>query len=238
MAQDLETLILATKTVIDAEPWRKDPKCLPLPWRVSEPIESMKIGVLWDNGIVEPLPPIKRALKNTVAQLKAHGHTIIDWTTEYHKEILEICDEMFIIDKGVDFKQFLMEGEPVMPRVKRMLDLGADPKITGSVHDLWALQQRKSRLQKLYLNKMESAVVDFILIPTMATTAAPLGKHCWHVGYTKFVNLLDLTAAVFPVTVVEASDEKILDRAPRNEFEVAAWREYDPEGQQGMPVGL
>lgn len=238
IAQDLDTLLLAVKTVIDGEPWRYDPKCLPLPWRTVSVLEKMRIGVLWDDGIVEPLPPTFRALFSTTTKLKSAGHEIIDWTPDYHQDIIDICDALFVIDKGADFKQFLMPGEPLMPRVEKMMDRGALATVTGSVHDLWALQQRKQRLQKQYLDKMEQTGIDFLLTPVMATTAAPLGKHCWHVGYTKFVNLLDLTAAVFPVTTVARSDTKGLGREARNDFEKAAWREWDPVEQEGMPVGL
>jgi amidase len=90
MARDLEGIKLFTKSVVDSEPWWMDPKCVAIPWREIEAEKKMKIGVLWNDGMVMPTPPVKRALKSTVEKLRAAGHEIVDWEAEGHAQANDI----------------------------------------------------------------------------------------------------------------------------------------------------
>lgn len=90
MARELKDIKLFTKSVIETEPWLIDPKCVPMPWRTVEPPKKLKIGVLWNDGVVMPTPPVTRALKVTVAKLHAAGHEVVDWDSEGHAEAAKI----------------------------------------------------------------------------------------------------------------------------------------------------
>lgn len=90
MAQRLSDLILFSKAVIETKPWLRDPKCLPIPWREVEGDGRLKIGVLWDDGIVTPTPPVKRAIRETVEKLSRGGCEIVDWNPEGHEQALNI----------------------------------------------------------------------------------------------------------------------------------------------------
>jgi amidase len=89
MAKTLEDITFYAKAVIDAQPWLVDPKCVPIPWRPVEPKQKLKIAVLWNDGVVAPTPPVARALKETVAKLKAAGHDIVDWDPRLHPKAIE-----------------------------------------------------------------------------------------------------------------------------------------------------
>lgn len=52
MARSLDEIELFAQTVIGAAPWKVDPKCLPIPWRTVEISPKLKLGVLWNDGIV------------------------------------------------------------------------------------------------------------------------------------------------------------------------------------------
>src|SRR6201996_1541451 len=86
MARRVADLRLFTEKVVNAGPWLKDPKCLPIPWRTGELKAKPKIAVLWDNRMVTPTPPVKRALKIVVGKLKAKGYEIVDWPSQDHVE--------------------------------------------------------------------------------------------------------------------------------------------------------
>jgi len=79
-----------SKAVIDAQPWKVDPKTLPIPWRSAEPNPKLKIAVLWNDGICRPTPPVARALKETTEKLKNAGHSIVEWDPRLHGEILSV----------------------------------------------------------------------------------------------------------------------------------------------------
>jgi len=90
MAQSLSDVVLFSKTVVEAKPWLQDPKCIPIPWREVEMKSALKLGVMWDDGIVTPTPPVKRALKETVEKLRRNGCEIVDWKPDGHKQALSI----------------------------------------------------------------------------------------------------------------------------------------------------
>ena len=90
LARSLADITLYTKAVIDSEPWLRDPKCLPLPWRPCQLPKKLKIAVLWSDGIVTPTPPVQRALAVTVGKLRGAGHEVIQWGYEGHVEALSL----------------------------------------------------------------------------------------------------------------------------------------------------
>jgi amidase len=90
MGKTLEDVTFYTKTIIDAQPWVVDPKCVPIPWRPVVPKKTLKIAVLWSDGIVTPTPPVARAMKETVEKLKAAGHQVVDWDPALHLKALEL----------------------------------------------------------------------------------------------------------------------------------------------------
>lgn len=90
MGKTLEDITKYSKVVIDAQPWKVDPKMLPIPWRSVEPLKKLKIAVLWNDGICMPTPPVTRALKETVEKLKKAGHEVIDWDPKLHQTALEL----------------------------------------------------------------------------------------------------------------------------------------------------
>ena len=90
LARSLADIALYTKAVIDSEPWLRDPKCLPIPWRPIQLPKKLKIAVLQCDGIITPTPPVRRALAITVDKLREAGHEIIDWGNEGHAEALSL----------------------------------------------------------------------------------------------------------------------------------------------------
>lgn len=56
-----------------------DPNVVPIPWRDITLPEKLCFGILVDDGVVKPLPPVQRALADTRKALEAAGHTVIDY---------------------------------------------------------------------------------------------------------------------------------------------------------------
>ena len=82
MAADLDSITAYSQRVVELQPWLDDPKCLPIPWRKVDVPKKLKIGVLWDDDVVVPTPPIRRALQVAVKKLKKAGHEIVEWKSE------------------------------------------------------------------------------------------------------------------------------------------------------------
>jgi amidase len=95
MSRNIDSLIAATKAVIDATPWELDPKCCPVPWRsdIFNDAQSrpLVIAVMRDDGVVKPHPPITRVLDEVAAKLQRAGHELVEWTPgNLHQECIEI----------------------------------------------------------------------------------------------------------------------------------------------------
>lgn len=95
MSRNLDSLISVTKAVITAAPWQLDPKCCPLPWRSGMFIEAqtrpLVVGIMYDDGVVRPHPPIARVLQEVAAKLQAAGHELVLWLPgSLHQECIDI----------------------------------------------------------------------------------------------------------------------------------------------------
>ena len=80
-------LKLYSKTIVDTKPWLLDPKAIPLPWRPIELPSQLSFAIIKSNNIVNPLPPISRALTITIEKLKQAGHEIIEWRLNDQTEV-------------------------------------------------------------------------------------------------------------------------------------------------------
>jgi amidase len=78
MSADISSLELFAKTIVDAQGWLSD--IVPIPWRTIELPTKLCFGILVDDGIVKPLPPVTKALDKTKRAIEAAGHTVIEYT--------------------------------------------------------------------------------------------------------------------------------------------------------------
>jgi amidase len=93
LSTSLQGCKLFIKTIIDAQPWFKEPSLLPFPWRQENffEIKKLKVAVMWDDGVVKPHPPVARALRQVVDKLKERGNAeIVEWTPWKHDLAWEI----------------------------------------------------------------------------------------------------------------------------------------------------
>jgi amidase len=88
------------KALIDSEPWKLDTRCVPIPWREELYTDALSrpltIGILADDGVVQPHPPVARVLNEAVEALRAAGHDVFDWNGELHHECIKIMVRLLI----------------------------------------------------------------------------------------------------------------------------------------------
>jgi amidase len=61
MSSSVSGLGVWMQAVLANNPWKKDMNCLPMPWDVKaaeRPQDKLRFAVLWDDGVVEPTPPV------------------------------------------------------------------------------------------------------------------------------------------------------------------------------------
>lgn len=78
MATSLATTEYFMKSLLASKPWDIDPTAIPITWRedLATPPKDRKlrIGVVFDDGVVKPQPPVTRAMRETAQALRAAGH--------------------------------------------------------------------------------------------------------------------------------------------------------------------
>ncbi|KAL5356743.1 amidase signature domain-containing protein [Aspergillus floccosus] len=225
MTRSLFSLTEVTKSVIDSEPWTFDPRCVPIPWRqdmyqdmLSRPLT---IGLLTDDGVVRPHPPIRRALAVLVEKLKQQGHEVIPWDTTGHADFIAVQDQYYTADGGEDIRRDIAVcNEPFLPYVKALVDRGAPISVYQCIWTGGTIR------------------VDLPDGKSMCFLHQSCRIHQW-VGYTKVWNFLDYSALAFPVTTVSKETDVVdVGYEPRNPMDEWNWKLYDPERMDGHPVGL
>ncbi|KAI1844515.1 hypothetical protein JX266_009402 [Neoarthrinium moseri] len=250
MARSLASIEFVMRHLIQAQPWEYDARCAPIPWRqeVFDSIRSrpLTIGVLFDDQVVRPHPPVTRVLTSAIAALKAAGHDIIEWDATLHSDIIATMDAFYAADGCEDIKVDMARGgEPTIPHVQQLINR-AKPM---SVYEYWQLNKKKWALQQAYHEKWKhiksqttGKIADVLIMPPMPHTSVPHGGCKW-VGYTKIWNLLDYSALVIPAGKVKPSDENAQwDHAPRSEMDLwnsDLWKTHKAEmADLQLPVGI
>lgn len=229
LSTSLEGIKIFMKAVLAAKPWLVESSLLPFPWNdKSSHLDrgsgrKLKVGVLWSDGIVNPHPPVTRALKEVVQKLKhVEGVEIVDWKPYAHGLAWAIIAGLFFCDGAKEETEAIdASGEPWLPLSKWIIK--ENPYVLRhDMESLWKLTLKREEYRRKYAkvwNDTASGVgengepvgaVDVILCPAGPGAAPPLDQaRYW--GYTSQWNLLDYPALVFPVTKVDPSVDMIQD---------------------------
>lgn len=238
MTRSLDLLDLVMKTIADSAPWLVDPSLAPLPWNRVEK-KKYKIGVLYDDGVVAPQPPIARALKMVADKLSKFSNVeIVPFKPYKHEKAWEIITSLYFEDGGADTKSTVeRSGEPMLPQTEWILS-GKHVKPLQP-KDIWHWNLEKGKYRREYLaHWLAQGAPDAVIAPVFPGPACkPRTSRYW--GYTAQWNLLDYPAVVFPVGKVEPSDEPVKNYKPRNEMDEFVWKQYDsPASFENAPVSL
>lgn len=90
ISTSLEGIKLFMSTVIAAKPWTREASLVPLAWdwsntKLASKGKKLKIGVMWDDGVVKPHPPITRAIHELVAKLSENDQfEVVEWKPYKH----------------------------------------------------------------------------------------------------------------------------------------------------------
>ncbi|KAL4244286.1 amidase family protein [Abortiporus biennis] len=266
MANSLSAVKRFTKSIIDAKPWSKDPLAVRKEWSDKEySLEyhgggiGLCIGMMWDNDVIKPHPPLVRAMELTKKALEAAGHKVIDWTPHRHLDIYRNTEKIFAADAGHDYRvECEKSGEPLIATMRPeddphpySLEIPLAKVLAAATehlnaYDLWQLHKEKRILRKSHLDHWEATVsqtgtgrpVDAIISPAVAYVACPHGLNS-DAFYTTLCNALDYATSVFPVTTVDKNlDQVVPPHQFRNHEDEAVYKFYDPELFHGLPVGL
>ena len=220
MSTSLSGLKLFMKTVIDSQPWLVEPALIPIPWNSTlkiSPSKPLKIGVMWNDSVVTPHPPITRAMQELIDRLKSISNVeIVDWKGHLHDEAWAILSSLYFTDGGTEDAATIAEsGEPWRPLTTFIIkENPCVKKLTPQKLYYW--QEEREAYRKEYAKVWNDTAtgeggqgaVDVILCP-VGPGVAPMHNSAKYWGYTSLWNLLDYPAVSFPVGKVDKAKDGI-----------------------------
>ncbi|KZO96419.1 amidase [Calocera viscosa TUFC12733] len=246
-ARDLE---LFSRVMLQYEPWFLEPPLLRMPWQEEVAKgkglpKKLSIAILWDDGVVAPHPPIRAALEEAKAALLAAGHEVLDWQPlNHHMAVWTLICKLYLLDGGKEYHDTLNQaGEPAVPQTAWILSQHTQAYTAAQT---WPLNVEREAIRTQVLRYWNETVsrtgtgrpFDAILCPCHPTLASEHDTTRWW-GYTSYWNLLDYTAAVFPVGRHQKDHKYDWDlpaaRNPTEEYIHSLW---DAERYQNAPVSL
>lgn len=226
LAPTARSVRLLFQSVLSQQPWLHDPLVVELPWRQSQEQEirsllssssALSFGMLVNDGVVNPQPPVIRALQVVQSVLQKASHKIVEWKPPSHSRCIPLVQQHWHLDGGADIhKAFALSGEPLIPAIQARYGSAATAEANAS--EIAALHRELRDYKKEYLDYWMSTVeqtgtgrpVDAVLMPVAPYAAARKGKFAY-AGYTMILNGLDYTAITIPVTTVDAKVDKVDD---------------------------
>ncbi|KAI9726211.1 MAG: hypothetical protein M1828_001885 [Chrysothrix sp. TS-e1954] len=240
MSSEQDALPLLMESVLSLKPWLSDPRVVPIPWRkdvlldtISRATSSgsandklpLKIGMLWNDGVVTPQPPIQRGLRLVAQAVKRAGHKLAFLKADGAHNIHAQLD---------------LSGEPLIPPLRG----GSRLRDAMPVDQYQDLTVEGREYEEKYLdywnstNEDNGQLVDAVVMPVAPHAAVIPGKY-YHTDYTESINLMDYTSTVIPVTTANQHIDKVDESfRPLTELDAKNWNAYDPEVYDGAPVGV
>ncbi|KAK6581305.1 hypothetical protein PZA11_005996 [Diplocarpon coronariae] len=260
-------LRLVIKAILSQQPWFHDPLVAEIPWRDEQEKAVLDIvssngtggqlvfGVFSDDLVVRPQPPVRRAVDIVTRLVVKLGHKVIPWEPPCHSEAVEISLKTWQFDGGADIHDALaLSGEPMISQVASAY---GSLKEQYTASQICAVNVSKRQYQKRYMDYWNSTAsltgtgrpVDAVISPVAPFAAARPDMYDFGhgqakakrvmPGYSVWVNLLDYSAAVLPVTLADKSVD-VVDEGykPLNGTDEKVWESYDPELYDGAHVSV
>jgi Asp-tRNA(Asn)/Glu-tRNA(Gln) amidotransferase A subunit family amidase len=200
IAVSLRDCELFLKTVSDARPWERDPSLAYGLWSEQGSIERKPLlGVIRQDGLITPLPPVSKALDETVRSLRSSGLEVIEIDAPAFKKCQSLANKFFGIDGGNRMFDLLeATKEPLTTwlstRLRRRTPISLDRLV-----DIHAQKvELETEMLKIWRDPRTGRQIDAFICPVAPHPVPPIDR--WNgVSYTSSFVLLDYPAGTLPV---------------------------------------
>uniref|UniRef100_A0A8H7KCZ8 amidase n=1 Tax=Bionectria ochroleuca TaxID=29856 RepID=A0A8H7KCZ8_BIOOC len=185
MARSVSGCELWLQAQLQNQPWNFDFNCIPMPWnkeKAQRPKSKLVIGVVRDDGVIRPTPPVSRAWKRVITLLALAGQAIIDVPAgeikEIHQRGTSCAMKSNVQGGGYGIMQHIIaSGEPVVPRTAT----GSSASLL-TTHEIFANYKERADLAARYNALWVQYSLDAILAPAVAP-----GTTTWQVDLERDV---------------------------------------------------
>ena len=164
MSTSLKGVKIFMKTLLDQKPWLIEPSLVPMPWKMNSQLrkdsngkKKLRVGVLSDDGVVKPHPPILRGINSIVAKLKdCPDIEVTDFPPYKHDEAWRIIASLYFGDGASEEKEALAtSGEPWRPMSEFIIK--ENPYVKAlTVPEVWDLTIQRETYKAAYTRHWNS----------------------------------------------------------------------------------
>ncbi|WOO85994.1 Putative amidase [Vanrija pseudolonga] len=238
MGRSVDDLEKYMRLVASTEPWKRDPTLDVKPWREVQP-KRLRVGVLYDDGVVRPVAPVRRALDTAVSKLRQSGaFDVVEYAPYRSADNWEIISALYWPDNGkAVYDHIAGSGERVLPLTEWIIGQAGDRE--RSREELWDLVARRDAFRAAFAAHWQATGMDILLTP-VGPTPAPAHGTARYWNYTSFWNLVNYPAVVFPTGahVDPAKDAEAAAYTPRNDAEADVYDSFDAAASVDAPLCL
>jgi amidase len=244
MCRTLRDTELFTSVVLAAKPYLVDPRIVPIPWTGLKTIvpPKLKIGIIENDGYIDPQPPVKRAIAWARQQLSdpkyADAFEVKAFTPYAAEEAWNKIRLMYWPDGAQGPLQAIAAtGEPVLP-LSDWIWKDAAPLGMRTATEVAYMRQERDDFRMAFLAHWNSQDVDVVIGPAFV---GPASAHdtAFYWTYTSLYNFVDYPGVVFPTPVKAEPDEKyVADYTPLSDACAHVKQLWDEGDFEGAPIDL
>ena len=205
MCSTLRDMNLFMSVMLHAKPWLEDPRIIPRTWTGINPPEgppspsSFRIGIMMDDGVVTPQPPVTKALEWARSRLESAGFQIKPLAPLNVSQVSKNLFQVYWPAGAQGTNDHLAStGEPKHPLTEWAQRAAPRDELNASA----ILQQRVLRddMRSEFARHWSTQGVDVVLCPAFV---GPASSHdtARYWMYTALWNYLDCPGVVVPTPI-------------------------------------
>lgn len=241
MCRSLRDCDLFMRSVLEQQPYLVDPLLIPLPWTgLKTPMSArkLKIGIMINDGMITPMPPITRALAWAESRLQTFAEVEAKPFRPYKaKEGLALVRRLFLPDGGVGFRALLAAtGEPEHYLSTAVLSTATDASSLDAVAQLRVDRDDYRRRMAAHWNAED---VDVVLMPAFVGPASAHDTAIYK-SYTSVWNVVDYPSIAIPTPLFAKAkgQETYVDQNFVGQEDQYVRQAYEETCFQGAPLAL
>ncbi|KAH6991391.1 putative amidase [Ilyonectria sp. MPI-CAGE-AT-0026] len=213
MCRSLRDMDFVMNGILAAKPYLVDPKVVPLPWTgLKTPVNKrLKIGIINNDGFIEPQPPVKRAMAWAKELLSDPKHAELIEVKEFKPfgaaDAWSKARRMYWPDGGAGSKgAILATGEPLHP-LSDWIWKDEEPNGMQTAQDVNLARRERDDFRCDFAASWNEQDVDVVIGPAFV---GPASAHdtAFYWTYTSLYNLVDYPGVVVPTPIKAKKEEQ------------------------------
>jgi amidase len=213
MCRTMRDMELMTTEVLAQKPYLEDPRLVPINWTgLKTPItKPLKIGIISNDGFIDPQPPVKRAIAWAKEKLSDPKYKdlveIKDFTPYDAAEAWAKIRRMYWPEGGQLMVEHIQEaGEPIFP-LSSWIWKDAEPQGMRTAADVSTMRGERDKYRIEFAKHWNAQDVDVVLGPCFV---GPASAHdtAFYWTYTSLYNFVDYPGVVLPTPIKAEKEEQ------------------------------